>query len=606
MFLDWSKRIFLTALLSIISIISYAQNDLQIGLQYYEDGDYDKAIEYLEPLTSVQMTNQLYKALLNSYLSLKDYKGARKLNRNFRKKSRINQMELLTDLIYINFLDGDEKGKAKAVKQIEAGIKKNPSLAYSAANSLQKRGYPEIAIEVFDLAQSVNPNLNFDYQRAQLYGELGQIQKMYEMYVAMVERTPNYLASVKTLIAQGMSGFEESNTDYLKELLIRKIQEGGPSTMNELLIHVYIQEKNFRGAFTQLKAIDRRRKTNKAEIYNLGKVSLNSKEYKLSQKIFDYIIKAGKENPFYEDALVMKLEAKRLALEKDPESINYTWSDLQVEYFTVRQELVGYPEMGSLTIDLAHFTAFRLNDIDSAVALLQDLLSIGYISKETKARAKIELGDILLYSGERWEAILYYGQAEKAFEKSPIGQSAKFKRAKAAYFVGDFQWAQGIFDALKASTSKLIANDAMQYSLLINDNIALDTSTEAMKLYAKADLMHFQSKLDSSLFILTQIQKEYLNHSLQDEVLLLKARIWIRKKEYQKAADDLQSVVDHFNDGILADDALYQLAELFEKHLNRVDDAKELYRTLFTDHPDSFFANDARKKFRTLRGDILN
>lgn len=603
--------IYFRGLLFVVLILLFsqkaeAQNDLKIGIEYFEDGEYEKAIKYLSPLAANQKTKELYQTLLNSYLALKDYEEAENLNKSFIRNSRLNQMDLLTDKIYIFNLQGDEKAAEKAFKQLQSKIQANPSYSFTAATALQKRGYPERALDVYDLAQRINPNYNFDYQRAQLYGELGRVNEMYEMYISMLMRSPNYINSVKSLISQGVAGFDQSHTNYLKELLIREIQAGGPSTLNDLLIHVYIQEENFSGAFTQLKALDKRGNGNKAELFYLGRIAHNNEDYRLAERVFDYILKEGDENPFYEDALVARLDARRTALEKGKKGLKYSWFDLKEEYFKTKKELIGYPEMGQLCIDLAHFMAFRLGEIDSSIVILKQLLKTGYILREDGARAKIELGDILLYSGERWEAILYYGQAEKEYEKSPIGQMAKFKRAKAAYYVGDFQWAQGIFNALKASTSKLIANDAMQYSLLINDNVALDTSMEAMALFAKADLMNFQGKLDSSLFILSKIQKDFPNHTIQDNVLLLKSEIAVTKGNFELASENLNSIIDHFADGILVDDALIRLARIYETELNRSVEAKDLYQKLFTEHPDSFFATEARAKFRSLRGDVLN
>lgn len=583
-----------------------AQNDLKIGIEYFEDGEYEKAIKYLKPLASKQMSMEIYQSLLDCYLALKDYEEAEKLNSNFINNSKINQMDLLTDKIYIFNLQEDTKGAEKAFRKIQSKVEKNPTIAFSASLALQKRGYPERALDVYDLAERINPRLNFDYQRAELYGEIGQVNKMYEMYISMLARSPNMMPTIKNLISQGVVGFAQVHTDYLKELLIREIQAGGPSALNDLLIHVYIQEENFPGAFTQLKALDRRSNGNKAELFYLGKIANNNEDYRLAEKIFDYILKSGDENPFYDEALVAKLDARRMALENGKKGLDYSWFDLKEEYFETKKELVGSSDIGQLSIDLAHFLAFRLGEIDTAIFILKEVLQTGYVLKEDGARAKIELGDILLYSGERWEAILFYGQAEKEFENSPIGQMAKFKRAKAAYYVGDFQWAQGIFDALKTSTSKLIANDAMHYSLLINDNTALDTTMEAMALFAKADLMNFQGKLDSSLIILKSLQKEFPAHTVQDDVLLLKAEIFANQKNFSLASEDLQSIVDHFADGILVDDALIRLARIYELELARPEDAKNLYQKIFTEHPDSFFAKEARSKYRSLRGDVLN
>ena len=169
--------------------------------------------------------------------------------------------------------------------------------------------------------------------------------------------------------------------------------------------------------------------------------------------------------------------------------------------------------------------------------------------------------------------------------------------------MGDFLWAQGIFDALKASTSKLIANDAMRYSLLINDNIALDTNMEAMQMYAKADLMNYQGKLDSALRILGLIEIAFPGHAIQDEVLFLRAQILTKQKKYDAAAVAYQELVDLYAKDILADDAMYALADLYLEKLDKRIEAMDLYQKIFTDHPDSFFAPEARKKYREMRGD---
>ncbi|MEQ9262309.1 MAG: tetratricopeptide repeat protein [Owenweeksia sp.] len=597
----------LTILFSAWCSLLMAQSDYELGMQYYEEGAYEKAVDYLSPALRRSPNAKAYEAVINSYLALEEYNEAEDLTEYFLRKGLLNAMDLYTDLVYINILSKDTREADKAMEEMKKRVQANPSLAYGAGNALQKKGYPKLALEIYELAETRNPGMQFDYQKALLYGELGDLQNMYRMYVEMVMRSPSYLPSVKNLIAQGITeGEEDENIQFLKEQIITKIQEGGPRTMNDLLVFVYIQEKNFRGAFTQLKALDRRAGGNRAEVYNLGRVALNNGEFELALKIFDYVLDAGKDNPFYEEARVQKLVAQRKLLESKDDTEIAAWRDLQKQYYRAEIELKGLPEIGALRIDLAHLTAFRMDETDSAVAILERTIGTSYVSDEDKARAKIELGDILLYTGERWDAILYYGQAEKAFEKSPIGQEAKFKRAKAAYYVGDFQWAQGIFNALKASTSKLIANDAMRYSLLINDNIALDTTTDAMKLFARADLLNFQGKKDSAMIILNTLQKAFPGHSIQDEVLLLRSEIWMSNKNYEEAAIDLQAIIDQYPDDILADDAQFRLAELLETRMNRTEEAKVLYRNLFTEHPDSFFTAEARKRFRLLRGDFLN
>jgi len=580
--------------------------DFELAQEYYANEEYEKALNYLDKLPANFRVNQVYELRLGCYLELLNYSDAEKYVKSFTKNSRGNNGNYQADLLMIYQKQQKQSKADKLVEEVLQDVEERPAMAYGYANAFQKKGYPEIAMAVYEAGERNMPNANFDYQKALLYGELGDIKKMYGMYVDMVERTPNYLSTVKQLLGRALR--EEAtteNSDYLKEVLIKKIQDGGPETMNELLIFVFIQEKNFSGAFLQLKALDRRTPTNKAGIYNLGNVAINNGEYSLAIRIFEYVIKAGDRYPFYEQALTGKLKAQSLKLEDEGATDISEWKELQKEYFKTIETLKGLPDVGPLTIDVAHLTAFKLNETDTAAGMLKKLISTGFISREDIARAKIELGDILLYNGDRYEAILLYGQAEKAFEQSPIGQEAKFKRAKAAYYVGDFMWAQGIFDALKASTSKLIANDAMRYSLLINDNIALDTNMEAMQMYAKADLMNYQGKRDSALRLLDMMEIAFPGHGIQDEVLFLKAQILTDQKKYNAAAGAYQQLIDLYAKDILADDAMYALANLYLEKLDKRTEAMDLYQKIFTDHPDSFFAPDARKKYREMRGDAV-
>ncbi|MBI9039042.1 MAG: tetratricopeptide repeat protein, partial [Bacteroidales bacterium] len=219
---------------------------------------------------------------------------------------------------------------------------------------------------------------------------------------------------------------------------------------------------------------------------------------------------------------------------------------------------------------------------------------------------KIELADILLFQGEVWEATLLYSQVEKSYKNDPLGHLAKFRNAKLSYYIGEFGWAKVQLDVLKAATSKLIANDAMELSLLISDNLDADSSTFALELYSKADLYLFQNKNDLALITLDSIPKLSLWHPLFDEVLLKKAEIKIEMGAFEEADSLLVRLIDNYPDDILGDNALFLRAELYEKLFDDEEVAMELYRELLTKYPGSLFTVEARKKYRQLRGDNVD
>jgi hypothetical protein len=70
---------------------------------------------------------------------------------------------------------------------------------------------------------------------------------------------------------------------------------------------------------------------------------------------------------------------------------------------------------------------------------------------------------------------LLYSQVEKSNKEQPIGYEAKLRNAKLSYYKGDFELAQGPSGYSEDGHLPRIANDAMDLSLLIKDNMAMDT-----------------------------------------------------------------------------------------------------------------------------------
>ena len=192
---------------------------------------------------------------------------------------------------------------------------------------------------------------------------------------------------------------------------------------------------------------------------------------------------------------------------------------------------------------------------------------------------------------------------KQAYPNTTIGQDAKFRNAKLAYYTGDFTWAKGQLDVLKAATSQLIANDALNLSLLITDNLVADTSGSALKMYARADLQIFAEQPEKAVQILDSIDVKYPNNSLSDDILMAKARILIQQKDYTNAIIPLKKIVDEHPFNLWADDAVFMLGDIYENRLNNKDQARIYYQKIITNYPGSLWINEARRRFRLLRGD---
>ncbi len=217
---------------------------------------------------------------------------------------------------------------------------------------------------------------------------------------------------------------------------------------------------------------------------------------------------------------------------------------------------------------------------------------------------KNELADIQVLKDDLWEAVLLYSQIIDTNKNNPLGDEVKLKKAKLGYYMGNLSWAQAQLDVLKASTSKLIANDALELSIFISSNTALDTTEVPMQLFAKADLYQFRRQDSLAWATLDSIEAQYSYHSLLDDIYFRKAKTLTNRGDYAQAAAFLEKVRDGFAFDLLADDALFLLAELYEKKLDRSEEAGELYKQMLTQYPGSIYVEDARERYRRLRGEI--
>jgi tetratricopeptide (TPR) repeat protein len=218
----------------------------------------------------------------------------------------------------------------------------------------------------------------------------------------------------------------------------------------------------------------------------------------------------------------------------------------------------------------------------------------------------LALGDILVYDQKFNQALIYFTQVQKSLKNDVLGQNARFKVAQTSFYKGDFDWALTQLKVLRSSTSQLIANDAMQLSLLISDNSLEDSTQTALKKYAKADLLAYQNKNKEAIAELEDILENHKGEKIEDEALLRQAQLLEAQKDYEGARFNYQKIVEFYADGILADDAHFALGELYRNVLNEPEKAKAHYEKIIYNYQDSYYFPQARKNFRMLRGDAIN
>jgi TolA-binding protein len=116
----------------------------------------------------------------------------------------------------------------------------------------------------------------------------------------------------------------------------------------------------------------------------------------------------------------------------------------------------------------------------------------------------------------------------------------------------------------------------------------------------------FQNKDEDAIKTLDSINTLFPNHALADDILYKKAKIVLKKGNYTEASKYYEDILKNYSSDILADDALFNLASINENQFKNSEKAKELYQELLEKYPGSLYVVEARKRFRKLRGDVVN
>ncbi len=585
---------------------TYAQTEMdqRLAFKYYGEGDYEKAEIYFEKIYQTHQVFEIFEPYFNTLVALEKYKDAEKLS---RKQLKSFPSDLLVYIFIGQSLDRQGK-KEKAQDEYALAISKiSKTTSYNDINQLsnyfQKYNLIESAIKTFQAANTAygNPSL-FNANIAVLYGSQGKTELMIETFLDMLEHSEHYLQSVQRQITNAIDFESQADkVELLKNQLLKRIQANPNKTVyNEMLAWVYLSTGNYNGAFTQLKALDKKDNKHGDRVMSLGNTCMNNENYEIAVKCYDFIIELGNSSKNFNAAKAYRLKALKLKLTTGGRFTQEELVQLKSTYESTLNSL-GWNMNSIATIqELAQLEAYYLNNATRSIELLTRALEYPGLSTKIRAQLKVQLADVQVISGDIWEASLLYMQVEKDFKEEPIGHEAKFKAARIFYYTGNFEWAQAQLDVLKASTSKLIANDAMQLSMLISDNYNMDTTQVTMMMFARADLLIQQHQYDKALRTFDSINKQFGMHSLNDEILFKRAEIAIAEQKYEEAVTYLEEIVLKYGDDLLADDALYQLAQIYEYRLDDKAKAAEYYKRIVFDYKGSLYGVEAREKFRKL------
>ncbi len=576
----------------------FSQSD-QLAQNYLDQGAYEKALKVYQQLVKSNPGNPIYfYGMISAYQQLEDFATAETLLNEKLKEGGLNP-SVYIELGHNSALKKDTATAANYYKKAIEGLEERPNFIHSIARTFEKYSLLDYAAQAYLIGIKNSPDIKYELPLARIYGEQGKLEQMFTAYMDLIDKEPELSPQlVREFDRYILEDPENPANKVLRKVVLQRLQQNPALLYNDMLSWLFVQQKEFGKAFTQEKAIYRRNNKDLQRIIQLTILAKNEGKILDAKEMVEFIIA---ETP--SDNIL--LQANQLLLEmKIATATPSEYAGLEKNFQQMLEKFGTGKETLALQVDFANFLAFKMGKISEALEILKTLQEKAGSSFE-QAAVKMALADILVLDQKFNQALIYFSQIQNLVKNTEIAQQARFKVAKTSYYKGDFDWAKTQLDVLKKSSTQLIANDAMELSLLIRDNSLDDSTQTALKLFARADLLAFQNKNKEAIAVLDEVLLNHKGEKIEDEAWLKQAELFEAAGEFKKAEANYLKILEYYRNDILADNATYRLAELYNEKMEQPDKAREYYEQIIFNFPDSIYFVDARKKFRLLRGDAI-
>jgi len=582
--------------------------DERLAAQYFRGGDYERAVAIYEQLYEENPTPLIYNNYLISLLELEEYRSARRLTQA-QQEANPDDIRYAVDHGWVRQREGNDRRARRHFDGLIDDLQARYPDVVDLATAFEAREYTDRALETFKRGRELlDDEYPLHLHIAELHEKKGDYQFMMEEYLDYLNEYREDMDRVRGIIQDAIASDPDfSRNEALRRVLLARTQRHPDNILYaEMLLWLSMQQQDFRMAFRQARALDRRLGREGELVLEVADLSARNEYYELAAEAYQYLLDQGEEAPFYLESLVGFLNVRFLAVTSGYEYERETLEEVEQEYIQTIDRMGIRGATVQLVRNLARLQAFYLDRTDEAIRLLEDILDLSGVSNRVKGECRVELADILLLTGEVWDATLLYSQVDRMFRDDPLAHEAKFKNARLSYFIGEFDWAKAQLDVLKAGTSRLIANDAIRLSLRIQDNVTGDGNTKPLEMFARAEQHIFTHHYNRAEQVLDSIRDRFPAHQINDDVLYARSEIMESRGNYEAVDSLLTVIAEDYPGGLLADEALFKRAELHQHYFENHDKAMELYQRIMIDYPGSIYTLTARNRFRALRGDMVN
>ena len=582
------------------------QSDLQLGQHYYSKGEFEKASVYYEKVYAKDPSKQVFLRYVDCLMNTKELSKVEKL---YKRQINMNRQDVDLRVSLGHFYEeiGDQEKAENTFSDLIKNLPPSPTKIMELYRSFVGKNKLNYALDCLKKGKKICSN-GFEFQFADLYFLTGNKQEMIKVLIDFLGKQPDMIDAIQDFLSTKLNLENQESADYIltKELLITAAQKNNsPIIISELVSWLFIQSKNFIAAYNQTVSLEKRLNSDGYKIFDLAIICMENKAFEAARKCYNYLINLP-NSEYLVEAQRGLLNARYLEITTNR---NYSETEINATLLEYEQALNRFGKTvktQSILLEYAHILAYYAGKSENAITLLKETLSITGLTDMQKGQIKMLLADIYVLTNDIWEASLLYMQVDKDFKYEAIGNEAKFKNAKIFYFDGEFDYAQSQLSVLKESTSKLISNDAIQLSVAITDNYGLDSNFQAMFWFAQSALLIEQHKYIQAFALMDSIRINYPFPSLADEILMEKGQAMEMQGKWTDAIEYYEDVLKFHSKDILADDALFRIADIKENVLKQKEEALTDYKRLLIEYKASLYGSEVRKRVRSLRGDLVD
>ena len=567
-------------------------------------GKYKEAIKILESLHQESPDNpSFYRKLKDAYESVKRYDDALRL-----VESRLNDNpspSLLSEKARLLYQKGAEK---KAASTWDQAIRLAPDRATTYRIVYQTLVEVRRFRQAIDVLQKARNTLNneaiFRTELAYLYGLDGQHGNAMREYVALLEQSPARLALVRNRLQTFVEQGEGINASVE---VLREAVEDHPlnPAYRELLAWLYMKTNDYEAAYDVYRALDRLQQRKGKALFSFAQKAADADEYAVATTAFEAILERHADAPVAPKAQRALGDTYR-QWAKDKGATSSPRPDSTTRYDAARSAyrtfLKNHPKHEAFPTVLAQLGTLELDvyrNLETAQSTLERVVS-SYPKTSAANEARYDLGRIALLQGNFERARLLFTRLAKRLRSGDLADQARFELARLQFYQGKFDAARTRAEATSANTSSDVTNDAIELSVLIQENQGPDSLNTPLRLYADAQLRARQHRYTEAAAQLDSLLQTHGRHALADEAQFRRAEVALAQGDTSVAITAFEQLSQQHPRSPHADRSLYQLGELYEK-MGKATTAVEIYNRLLTEYPKSLLASDARSRLRALR-----